>query len=35
MKLSGSPDLKNWTKESSFGHGYGAEYGKSDCRYVD
>ena len=26
-----SPDLKNWTKESSFGHGYGAQEGVWEC----
>ena len=25
------PDLKNWTKESSFGHGYGAQEGVWEC----
>lgn len=31
MWIYSSPDLKNWTKESSFGHGYGAQEGVWEC----
>lgn len=31
MWIYSSPDLKNWTKESSFGHGYGAQDGVWEC----
>ena len=31
MWIYASPDLKNWTKESSFGHGYGAQDGVWEC----
>lgn len=31
MWIYSSPDLKNWTKESSFGKGYGAQEGVWEC----
>lgn len=31
MWIYSSADLKNWTKESSFGHGYGAQDGIWEC----
>ena len=31
MWIYSSPDLKNWTKESSFGHGYGVQEGVWEC----
>lgn len=31
MWIYSSPDLKNWTRESSFGHGYGAQEGVWEC----
>lgn len=31
MWIYSSPDLKNWTKESAFGHGYGAQEGVWEC----
>lgn len=31
MWIYSSPDLKNWTKESNFGHGYGAQEGVWEC----
>ncbi len=31
MWIYSSDDLKNWTKESSFGHGYGAQDGIWEC----
>lgn len=31
MWIYSSSDLKNWTKESSFGHGYGAQDGVWEC----